>query len=62
MSVLCFALAFNDAVMEVPEGISCSLYVDDFAIYVTGARLACVERRLQKAIDRIIKWANFHGF
>ena len=32
-------LAFND-VMEVSEGISCSLYVDDFAIYVPSARLA----------------------
>src|SRR5215469_8946683 len=48
--------------MEVPEGISCSLYVDDFAIYVSGSRLAGVERRLQKAIDRIVKWADSHGF
>src|SRR5215469_8278668 len=45
LCVLCFALAFNDVVMEVLEGISCFLYVDDFAIYVTGARLAGVERR-----------------
>src|SRR5215469_1532623 len=43
LSVLCFALAFNDVVMEVPEGISCSLYVNDFAIYVSGSRLAGVE-------------------
>src|SRR5215469_1598746 len=62
LSVLCFALAFNDVVMEVPGGISCSLYVDDFAIYVSGARLAGVERRLQKAIDRIVKWTDSHGF
>ena len=48
--------------MEVPEGISCSLYVDDFAIYVSGAILAGVERQLQKAIDRIVKWADSHGF
>src|SRR5215469_4750960 len=32
LSVLCFALAFN-VVMKVPKDISCSLYVDDFAIY-----------------------------
>src|SRR5215469_12982527 len=62
LSVLCFALAFNDVLMEVPEGISCFLYVDDFAIYVSGARLAGVERQLQMAIDRIVKWADFHGF
>src|SRR5215469_10655367 len=62
LSVLCFALAFNDVALEVPEGISCSLYVDDFAIYVSGARLADVERQLQKAIDRIVKWADSHGF
>src|SRR5215469_12806066 len=62
LSVLCFALAFNDVVMKVPEGISCSLYVGDFVIYITGARLAGVERQLQKAIDRIVRWADFHGF
>ena len=28
-SVLCFALAFNDIVTTVPDGVSCSLYVDD---------------------------------
>src|SRR5215469_8130761 len=61
LSVLSFALTFKDAVMEVPEGISCSLYVDDFAIYVSGARRAGVERQLQKAIDRIVKWADSHG-
>src|SRR5215469_16029304 len=48
--------------MEVSEGISCSLYVDDFSIYVSGARLADVERQLQKVIDRIVKWADSHGF
>ena len=62
LSFLCFPLAFNDVVMEIQEGISCSLYVDDYAIYVSGARLAGVERRLQKAIDRIVKWADSHGF
>src|SRR5215469_1399984 len=48
LSVLCFALEFNDVLMEVLEGISCSLYVDDFAIYVTCFRLAGVKSKLQK--------------
>jgi len=48
--------------MDVPEGISCSFYGGDFAIYVTDARLAGVERRLQEAIDRIVKGFDSHGF
>ena len=36
--------------------------MDDFAICVSGARLAGVERQLQKAIDRIVRWADFLSF
>ena len=31
-------------------------------IFVSDARLAGVKRRLQKTIDRIVKWADSHGF
>ena len=30
LSFLCFALAINDIVTAVPDGVSCSLYVDNF--------------------------------
>src|SRR5215469_15035620 len=39
-----------------------ALYVDDFAMYVTGARLVSMECWLQKTIDGIVKWADSHGF
>ena len=33
LNVLCFALAISDIITAVPDGISCSLYVDDFFIF-----------------------------
>ena len=62
LSVLCFALAFNDVVSALPPGIQCSLYVDDFAIYVSGSYLSSLERRLQLAINAVVDWADLHGF
>ena len=32
LSVLCFALAISNIVTAVPNGISCSLYADDFVL------------------------------
>ena len=39
LSVLSFALAINDIVTAVPDGVSCSLYVDYFALYLSGSIL-----------------------
>ena len=35
LSVLGFALAINDIDTAVPDGVSCSLYVDDFVLYLS---------------------------
>ena len=35
-SVLCFALAINDIVIAVPVGVSCSFYIGDFVLYLSG--------------------------
>ena len=37
LSILCFALAFNDVVSALLSCIQCSLFVNDFTIYVSGS-------------------------
>ena len=53
LSVLCFALAINDIVTAVPNGVSCSLYVDDFVLYLSDLTLPSAVRRMQLAINRV---------
>ena len=53
LNVLCFALAFIDVVFVLPPGIHCSLYLDDFAIYVSGSYLL--------SINAVVSWADLHG-
>ena len=36
LSVLCFAIAITDISTAVRDGVSCSLYVDDFVLYSCG--------------------------
>ena len=52
-SKFCFALAINDIVTAVPDEISCSLYVDDFVLYLSCSTLPSVVRRMQLAINRV---------
>ena len=62
ISVTLFALAINDIVQVVPETVKCSLYVDDIALYSSGASLKDVQIRMQDAINRVTQWAIYHGF
>ena len=62
LSVLCFALAINDIVNAVPDGVSCSFYVDDFALYLSGSSLPSAVRRMQLANNRVDDWTDSHGF
>src|SRR5678816_3995342 len=62
LSVLLFALGFNDIVTSIPATVNFSLYVDDLALYIAGARLPFLERQLQLAIENISQWASSHGF
>ena len=54
-------LACNN-VSVLPPGIHCSLYVDDFAIYVSESYFPSMECRLQLAINAVVSWADLHGF
>ena len=47
LSCTLFALAINDMPTVLPKYTSCTLYVDDFAIYASSASLPTLERRIQ---------------
>src|SRR5678815_4188325 len=62
LSVLLFALRFNDIVTSIPATVNFSLYVDDLALYIASSRLPILERKLQLAIENISQWDNSHCF
>ena len=53
LSVLSFALAINDIVTAIPDGVSSSLYVDDFVLYLSGSTLHFAARWMQLAINSV---------
>ena len=57
-----FALAINDIVNLLPQGVQNSLYVDDFAIYYSSSSLRHIQRILNKAIKTIHNWTVSVGF
>ena len=57
-----FALAINDIVKTLPQGVNNSLFVDDFAIYYTSSNLRHIQRILTTAINKIQNWATSVGF
>ena len=61
LSVLCFAIAINDIVTAVPDGVSCSLYVDDLVLYLSGSILTFAVRRMQLTINRVANWTDSQG-
>ena len=56
LSTTLFILAVNNIVQQLPPGVQCSLYVDDFAIWLIYSDVHVAENILQRA--HIIKaWA-----
>jgi len=62
LSVTCFALAINGLPGVVPNNLDCTLYVDDFALYGISANLPSLVRRMQLALNRVVKWSENNGF
>ena len=58
LSVLCFALAINYIVTAVPDGVICSLYVDDLILYMSGSTLPSSAHWMQLAINRVADWRD----
>ena len=59
LNVLCLTLAINDSITAIPNGFSCSLYIDDFVSYVSGSTLPSAFRRMQLPLMAFIfLWRN----
>ena len=42
--------------------VSCSLYVDDFVLFLSGSALPSADCRMQLAINRVADWICSRGF
>ena len=62
LSTTLFILAINDIVFTLPREVQCSLYVDDFAIWLSYFNDKEGQKVLQAAIDSIVSWTSSHGF
>ena len=62
LSVTCFSVAINKIVEAVSPPVRCSLYVDDFALYVSASNAVSACSFLQKSIDAVSEWAGNNGF
>ncbi|XP_046684647.1 uncharacterized protein LOC124370407 [Homalodisca vitripennis] len=62
LSCTLFAVAINGITACVRHPVRCSLFVDDFAVYVSARRLVTAERSLQLTIKRIEEWSRRTGF
>ena len=56
-----FILAINDIVYTLPKGVQCSLYVDDFAIWLCYFNEKEGQKVVQAAIDNIISRTSSYG-
>ena len=62
LSTTLFILAINELVRQLPSKVQCSLYVDDFAIWVVYCKVHEGQQILQEAINHITVWIDAHGF
>ena len=61
LSVALFAIAINSITEQIGPHVLCTLYVDDFTIYISSANLAHSSRSIQVAINNLEKWAKIRG-
>ena len=62
LSVTCFSVAINKIVEKVSSPVKCSLFVDDFLMYVSSYDAIAACNYLQKSITEVTKWADENGF
>jgi len=61
LSVTLFILKINSIIKCLPVGVRGLLYVDDFCICFRSKSLIAIERRIQRCISGIQKWADQNG-
>ena len=62
LSLALFSIKINSIVKAVLKGTDCSLFVDDFALCVSGKTLNSVERAIQLCVNSVQKWVSENGF
>lgn len=61
LSVAYFAIAINDITKEITKGVHCTLYVDDFTIFVSVVQESISERLIQNTVKKLEKWIDEKG-
>ena len=62
LSPALFSIKINSIVKAVLKGTDCSLFVDDFALCVSGKTLNRVERAMQQCVNSVQEWVSENGF
>ena len=62
LSPALFSIKINNIVKAVLKGTGCSLFVDDFALCVSGKTLNRVDRAMQLCVNSVQKWVAENGF
>ena len=62
LSPALLSIKINNIVKAVLKGTYCSLFVDDFAMCVSGKTLNRVERAVQLCVNSVQKWVSENGF
>ena len=61
LSVTLFGVLINDICESLPPTVHRSLFVDDFAIWVSTSSSVSAQRQLQLCIDGLTKWSLLNG-
>ena len=62
LSPALFSIKINNIVKAVLKGTDCSLFVDDFALCLSGKTLNRVERGMQLCVNSVQKWVSENSF
>ena len=61
LSVTLFAIAINEITKQLGSEMHCTLYVDDFTIFVSAATITHSTRIIQTAINNLEQWTKTKG-
>ena len=62
LSTTLFNVKLNGIAEELTSNINCSLYVDDFNIFIRSSNSRSISRQLQLNINKIVSWTQKNGF
>ena len=62
LSTTLFNVKLNKIAQAMTNGVECSLYVDDFIIFIRSSTVEGIERQLQLCINSIVRWTRKNGF